>query len=485
MKVSTQRLSPIVRTSSTDETSDDHLAGRPSGGRGGLGIGSTAFFRVISLGAGFVVNLFAVGALAREFGAAEYGLYALIASLIFLLPFADLGLGAGIVNATADHRSSQLTDDRYRLLLSRTRDVLTLLAGVVLSIAVVLLVSGAWPWLLGLQGVASNVSVAATFTLACVAVVLPLGMGARMLQGRGQMQTVVQLSLIGPVATGLIVGSCVLLDAPAWMYMCAPATAYFTVGIVTSYRARVTCPVALLPIFVTLRRRNGPPPALAPTALPFFCITVGLAVGVQSQRLVLSHAGTIEQVAQFSFVAQFTGPLLSILTVMGQNLWPRYRAQLASRSLGTRAFGRHLLLFGGCGALAGAGLIVIVPVLGRFVLAGEVTLPMLLLVASGCYLLVMGIHQPSAMLLTDQRGLWWQAALIGITALTSIGASVVLVHRFGSAGTYLALASSMLFFQVGPTLWLASSRVRQAGRVELASKSSSIVGASVEGVQRP
>ncbi|MER2223929.1 MAG: polysaccharide biosynthesis protein, partial [Rhodococcus sp. (in: high G+C Gram-positive bacteria)] len=73
-----------------------------------IDLGGTGFFRLVGLLAGACANFAVIAILSRDYGVEYYAFYALMASMLNLLPFADFGIGATMVNATADYRSGAL-----------------------------------------------------------------------------------------------------------------------------------------------------------------------------------------------------------------------------------------------------------------------------------------------------------------------------------------------------------------------------------------
>src|SRR4051812_21957044 len=61
-----------------------------------------AIIRSASLAVGFFSNIIITRVLVQRLGLDAYGAIALLSTLTAMLPFADLGLGAAVVNATAD-----------------------------------------------------------------------------------------------------------------------------------------------------------------------------------------------------------------------------------------------------------------------------------------------------------------------------------------------------------------------------------------------
>jgi O-antigen/teichoic acid export membrane protein len=427
-------------------------------------LGGTLAFRALGLVFGLGSSLLIVGTITRTFGAQEYAAFALLASFINLLPFADLGLGASVVNAVSDGRSGKFPKEAVALHVSRARDVLTLVAVAISGIAVLLLLSGTWPALLGNTAIVDGIPLAATITLALVGIGVPLGIGNRILQGAGRMRTVVQIALLGPLIQAL---GCVLLTvlaASAISYAYLPGIAYVSVAgtaFFVAIRSRVVS--ALMP-FVALRRWKADVMRLADTAVPFLIISIALAVGFQSHRLILAQLGTTQELAVYSMTAQFAGPVLALITVAAQNLWSKYRVQMNQGDLRGRSFLSNVWLFVSLGVVAAICLFVAVQAIGGPLTAWVVEPAISVSLGAAAYVIVVATHQPSAMLLNSPRGLWLQATLVTAASIVSVVLMILLVPEFGAAVPYAVFAGAMLVIQVVPTLIVAILTIKRAGR---------------------
>lgn len=426
-----------------------------------IDLGSTAFFRTLGLVAGLLANLSAIAALTRGFGAHEYAAYALIASLVNLLPFADLGLGASVVNSTSDARAKTITEEQYRRHLSRVRDLLVLVAAFIIVVDVVLVATGGLRTILGVIADVPGAVEASAFTLACIALSLPLGLGNRILQGRGRMIDVVRSGLVGPAFTIVVVGACVVFNAPAFVYFLAPGVAYLSIAVVSYIVAMRQTDVRMMRIGTGLRSPVANDVKTASTAIPFLIISIGLAAGFQSHRLILANIGTADDVAQYSVVAQFAGPAMALITVVGQNLWTRYRASHAAGELKTSEFNAHVTMFAVIGAFAAVAIVLVVPFAATLITGGGVQPTIWLCAAAGFYVLVTAAHQPAAMFLTDPKGLIIQATLVVAVALSSIALILLLTGALGATSTYLGAGVSMLVIQVIPSILLTQRRLKQ------------------------
>lgn len=397
---------------------------------------------------GFLVNVAVLALITRKNGTEEYALYALLGSFVNLLPFADLGLGAAVVNATADRLAGVSNQSTYLDKLGRTRDILVLAATAIIVGDLVLLATGWWGLLLGSLSSVYGAEVVATVSVGIIAVAVPFGIGNRILQGAGRMREVTAIGMVGPVVVFSVVGALFLAGAPAAAYAIAPSLAFLAMAVAAVVRSRSVVAYKIQRPYSYSGRHDGD---LFSTAAPFFLISVGMAVGFQSHRLILVHFSTPSVVAQYSVAAQFGGPALAVLTVIGQNLWSHYRVKNARAGVGVSEYARHVLLIGGVGLLAAVVLTVTVPSLGMWLTAGTVQVSYGTMLALGFYLLVVAVHQPGAMMLNDSRGLWLQAGLVVATAAIAVPLTIALVPELGASAPYGVLAGTMLVVQVMPT----------------------------------
>lgn len=424
-------------------------------------LGSTAAFRLAGLTVSLIANVAVIAIFTSQFGVASYAAYAVVASLINLLPFADLGLGASVVNSTSDHHAGLIPGKTYGRHLARTRDILLLVALIIVAIDLILFFTNRWPTILGVVGAESGVAGGAAYTLGCVALAIPLGIGARILQGRSQVLLVVKLGLLGPTLQIFAVGIFWISDSPPWLYFLGPGTAYLVVALLTFIVGMRHSGVKSSPLFRAFRK-VGRDVRLADTALPFLVISIGMALGFQSHRLLLAHFGTANDLAQYSVVAQFVGPVLAVISVVGQNLWNAYRSGLSSRTLTLSTFSAHLRLFGSLGLVCAIAVNATVPFLTLFISGGTVQPTLALCAAAGLYVATVAIHQPSAMLLNTSRGLWIQASAVVVVGIGSIAAIASLTSLIGATSAYLATALCMIVFQVIPSVVIARVSIRRS-----------------------
>jgi O-antigen/teichoic acid export membrane protein len=427
----------------------------------GLSIGAIALFRVLGLVISFSVSLAVIAVLSGTGSPQSFAAYALIASVINLLPFADLGLGASVVNLASDFRAGKLSETSFG---SGFRKAVGILAVISVGLTILFSVLYAHDILdVALGSVATAPWAAEGFFVSAVLVVLaiPFGLGARVLQGLGQMRIVAKVALVGPILQALFLVPVLVFRAPSEIIFVAPAVAYFVVAVWQSAVARraVKRVVGLPTPPHGLQSRQV---HLLATAAPFLLISVALALSYQSHRILLANIAPAGDVAQYAAAAQFVGPLVALVSLVGQNLWSTYRSETEPASSRGAKFGAHVLGFGGIGVLFAVGFAIFAPVLVRFVSGHVLDIPTGLVLSAVMYIVVSAVHQPSAMYLTNSSGLWMQAGMTLLVAAATVTFILSLTDQLGPASPYAGLAICMLFLQVIPSYLIVRNRMSRS-----------------------
>ncbi|MBV8348003.1 MAG: hypothetical protein JOZ49_10855, partial [Mycolicibacterium sp.] len=130
----------------------------------------------------------------RETGAAVFGLVSLVATITLLFPFADLGIGATVLSASA-----QLTgpsrDPNAGDVVRRAYHVLFAVAGVLAVVALCVMALDGWAALVGFSSGPDD-RWAITVAACLFALTIPAGLGVRILIGidRNPLATLVLMS---------------------------------------------------------------------------------------------------------------------------------------------------------------------------------------------------------------------------------------------------------------------------------------------------
>lgn len=425
-----------------------------------IDMGSTAFYKFMGLGLGIVANLGAVAIMTRRFGVEEYAAYALLASFLFLLPFADLGIGASVINVTSDFKSGFLSGKNVSAHVGKCFSILVIVGVLIVVLSLVAWETNGWQVILGSIGEVPSASFAATFTVVCIAFSLPFGLGSRIIQGLGRVRTNVQLGLLTPVISMSMLFALLLGDSRVGFFLLVPGISFLTVTVVTFFCALKLSGLGLPTGPKSWFAYKNDDYSIHRVAIPFFFISVGTAIGLQSHRLFLAHFGDASAVASYSLVAQFAGPLVAVLITTGQNLWSRYRIH-SSVDKTISMFREHVILFGILGLSAAFLLWSTVSLSSRFLTDGKVQVSPILLLAAIGYLIVVSLHQPGAMYLTSPRGLTRQAVMVIVMSAVTMAGIFILYPVLSAASTYTAAALSMLVIQVVPTWIIVNSTMKR------------------------
>ena len=86
-----------------------------------------------------------------------------------------------------------------------------------------------------------------------------------------------------------------------------------------------------------------------------FVIAMALPLALQTDRIVLSHRSTLDQVAVYSLVALLYAPFWAVISSMGMSLWPWFAGMRARGARSTTVLLKAVGLFSAMGAVGWAG----------------------------------------------------------------------------------------------------------------------------------
>lgn len=384
-------------------------------------------------------------------GTDDFAAMTLIWSLLALLPFADLGLGAAVTNSVAE--SKEGFGDR-----KVTQVVLTALR----ILLVVALIIGVSACLVGAQGgwnalfpLLAGSSINADYAISCLFIVfsvaLPLGLWQRISLGLHRNRANILIGLLSAPFTLLLAWLATSGALNFNLLAASPAVGLLVIGIagtgfvVSTQKFDVKSVLRALPQF-----RRMPNTNIFSVGLPMVVVLIGTAFAMQTDRLVLSWYGTPTALAEYSLVAQLHAPALSALAAGSLSLWPVF-ARARSNGESTKVSFRMSLLIGAAlGLVFAAGMIAVGPYLLNLV-GSEVVRPSIYVVlAFAALLLVQGATLPSSMFLTNSRGLVFQAIAIVLMLIVKIPLSILLVP-LGPQGPVIASIIAVALFQTAPS----------------------------------
>lgn len=392
-----------------------------------------------------------------HYGIGAFDSYALILSLINLIPLNNLGVGAAVTSAYAAKDSDG--GHAQRTLLTAAR-VLSVSTAATAAASLALSAADLWPTLLG---GASGPNLWCGVAMALYALTFLPGLGQSMLLGvhRNHLTILVQ-TFYNPVILALV-ALAIVNDAPGKIIMTLPCVALLIINIVTSGLAAPLTRTSWRKVLARLpRRRRFPGASIRALSGPVLIVTLSTPIALQSDRIVLSHVSTSQAVADYSIAFQIFSPALALVAASAQPLWPIYtRARSQGRP------GPHILrvmtVFCGAGLLLGAALAVVADPVAHLIGGKQVHVSVGLAVTGALAVLTAAASYPVAMSLMYPQGLRFVVWSTLLALPVNIGLSVVLGSRYGAPGPLLASVIAGIFVQALPGLIFSRDR-QGAGR---------------------
>lgn len=416
--------------------------------------------RLISLPVSAVFTLGTIRLLIDRVGASAFGVVSLITALSALLPFADLGVGAAVVNAVA--RSSSPHEDPHlaSVLLTSLR-ILCWSALAVIAIGIGGASLRVWTPLLGIS--ANGFEWAVGGAIALFGLSLPLGIGQRVLIGARRSATMVALQAAAPPLTLLLVWFLghTRLAGPFYA-LCAPAVAV-AIGIATVSVATRSTGIRVWQQLLNvphIRARRGV--SVWRTAAPMVAITLGIPLALQTDRVILAHRAGLTALAHYAVAIQLYAPLWTVIATAGVALWPVFARG------GEGGQGRSVIApmawFMIAGALGGLALFVAGPWIAQLVTGTSLRVDRGLYGALGVLLLAQAAQLPVGMYFMTDAGLRFQAVCVTWMLPVSLSFSWWAAGVWGAKGPVVGSVIAIVACQWLPGLRRARgarNRVRQ------------------------
>jgi O-antigen/teichoic acid export membrane protein len=391
----------------------------------------------------------------HRYGISVFNSYALVFSVMVLIPLNDLGAGAAVTTAVAEGGVDDPNTRRVVLTAART----LALSGAVLA-AASLALSG-----LGLWGrvVGGGTFATGAFGLALTAFALSFvpGLGQSVLLGahKSHVTILVQACLAPGMCVGIVLAT--LFHAGPLVVVIVPGLTVLAVAVVNAWvSARITG-FRLLPLMAELPLRKRHPGArIRGIAGPALIVSIAGPLALQMDRLVLSHFGTSNDVANYSVAIQVFAPLVALILAAGQPLWPMYTN---ARTAGTRppSMTKILLLFVTLATLGAGGLCFVAAPLAQMIGGNRIHLSAGLLSAAGLMVVVYSLAVPLSMALMYPGGLRLAAVLALVCLPINLVLSIVLAGRLGAPGPLFVGDGVQLIGQVIPAMLF----LRHQGRI--------------------
>jgi len=422
-------------------------------------VGGTAGVKVVVLGLSGLLGIITSRMIITNFGEPAYAQYGLISALPNLLPFADLGIGAAVVNAIAES-ANPAKDALVRRTLTSALRILLVSGGLIAATSVVLGVTGAWPHILG-EGVLPGAGTIAMVCLVIFGLALPLTVGQRTLVGLGRNPA--QIATQALVAPFILVAVTITVAVDASDGSALPVYSYVAAALVSVLCfliANKALSSGIVAAFRDVPRVQAVPGVrVMHVAGPMLVQMVALPIAMQTDRLLLSHLATTSELAQYNLASQFFGIVLQTIAAAGVALWPifaRDRSTATVRSPFSMAW-----VFAGASVAVAGLLCAVLPWLTEFVSGGEIVLGPALVISFVAFVAVQGAKYPLGMYMTDARGLRFQVPPILVLVPLNLGLSWWLVEPLGAAGPVIGSTVAVLVCQVIPNVWYVRRDLRR------------------------
>jgi O-antigen/teichoic acid export membrane protein len=409
----------------------------------------SAGMRFVVLGTSAVLGIVITRLIIDNYGTTYYAQYGLLVGIASLLSFADLGLGAAIMNAVGA-AADPARDDNVRRVLRTTFRVTTMAAVILCITSLVISLAGWWPAILGEGLTSPSGPIAAALSLMLIAIALPTGAGSRVLVGLrlnhinialgGLQSPLVLLALLICITTGIAIGPYLAL---------LPYSVMPIIGLLAMWIAgRRIKPAVWTALRDVPRRRSRPGGRVMHEALPMLVIMIALPFSMQTDRIVLSHVAGVDALAEYNLAAQMFNPVWAVVTAAGITLWPVFaRARAEGKVVSPVPMAG---LFGGLAGAAAFAMALLSPWLANAATGGRITLSASLVIAYVLFLIVQGLKYPFGMFMTDAAGLRFQAICVVAMLPVNLGLSIVLAGQFGAVGPILGSLIGVTLFQLLP-----------------------------------
>ena len=427
---------------------------------------TSAFAQVV----GVIAMLVSVPITLNYLGSERYGLWITISSFIAVLGFTDLGMGNGLLNAIAEANGRNDPDAAQ----SYVSGAFFILTGVTLLFGVIWIAvypHVPWNWLFNVTGSKAIGETRLTLSIVvwCMLLSLPLGLVQKIQDGfqEGYVNGLWRAgaSLLG--LAGVLTAIYLKLDLPILVLVMvgSPVFAFF-VNSILLFGHRPW----LRPKWESLNETACK--QIIKNGSLFFVLQLAVAVGFQSDNLVIAHFLGANQVPQYAVPMKLFMLIPSLLNLMIAPLWPAYGEAIVRSDLTwvIKTFKRSLLLSLGVSFLPSLFLVVFGGGIIEFWVGPQIRPDFVLLVGFGLWTMLSCLGTPIAMLLNGANVIGLQIIFASLMATGNLLFSIFLVQKIGISGPVYGSFISSLLFSILPLAfflprrfasWFASERSTQ------------------------
>lgn len=430
-------------------------------------VGGSAAARMLVLPVSALLGIVVTRLIIENYGEASYAQYMLLVGIVTLIPFADLGISASIMNATAAAEDPR-TDRHLRGTLISAMRVLAGSATTLVIVALVLTLTGAWSTILGDGLDGRSGEIAAGLCLATLGLAMLVGFGQRILIGLGKNALSI---IVGGLQTPIVLLVLFIAISSGWDFGPYVAVVSYASLILTGAISLFLANRRVRPILGQAWRDawrifSVRGDRIFDTAWPMLIQMVGLPLAMQSSRLVLSHVSGVDQLATYSLASQMFNPIFAVSVAASMALWPVFakarsvgKSDVSARSLS--------LLFAGFALVAVVAMSLLSGFLADLASGGRITLPIQLVLAFAVLMVVQAAKSPLGMYMTDAPGLRFQAYMVMGMLPVTVGLSILLAGTLGATGPVIASIVGVVIFQLTAN-WIYVSRAERRQKLAFA-----------------
>lgn len=425
----------------------------------------TLIYSVLARVVGFVpqgvATLVTSHLIIKHYGIDAFSSYALIVSVLLLIPLSNLGAGASLTQAVAAHGVHDDQTIRTGVTAGRVLSV----SG--LSVSVIALILGLldlWPTLLGGSS-GANAFVAAAVIVYGLSFVP--GLGPSVLLGTGHNHLAIAVQVFTSVLAALFVWGMHIGDLDSRLLVVIPALAVLLVNLVSMVVSqRVTgypwhTVVARMP-----SRSRWPGTKIRSLALPMLINSLATPLAYLADRIVLSQVSDSVQLSRYALALQIFAPVTGLIVAAAQPLWPMFtKARVEGRS--GPAMRVVLAGFLGGTLLISTTLVLISDWLGGVISGGDISLGYGLPALAAGVTILQALAFPIGMAMVDPVGARLVAFCAVLTVPLNLTLSVILAKAWGAPGPLTSMLIVGTSVQLIPWLIFSWKRARSGEKIEV------------------
>ena len=421
-------------------------------------------FRVLGTPIMALLGLLNTAIIVRETGESIFGVVSLIATMSLLFPFADLGIGAVVTNASS--RAGKLSEDPVVIgTIQRAYRVLAAISCGLILIFVLVMVTDKWGAAIGVT-TGPNDRYVVTIAASLFALSLPLGLGVRILIGINKSQLAV-LILMSNSAFGLLITVGLMLAGAQGIWFAIPGVLGALLGNIVGTIVALRLSGLGSSIFAAPVDEIKQVKLLA-GSLWMLVVSVGLPLGLQSQRIILSHMSSPEELSRYALMAQVYALGWSVFSTAGMAYWPVFVKRRGDQAETIKMWIKIVLVFSGAAVVAAVFIVLLGPLATSILSSGEVKATTALALAFACLLVVQCVHLPAGVLLTTPSEMRFQAVCVMAMGLGSVLCGIYVAREYGAAGVVFVAAAAVLITQIVPDFAFVPRLVKRRSPDEMA-----------------